>query len=110
MFICIVFFSKYREGGYTITNTSPKLLIIDSTSWKMIDVSKSKHDLEMVDENPLGEKLRWYLSVNNTDHPYEIPVRAGEKLHLDYTAKKLFVSLKPGQGVTSATLKVTKKK
>ncbi len=94
--ICVV---VWGSGSDTVT--------ISTTEWLVVDVSKQKHDLEIVEIN--GKQPRWLLSVNDTNHERSIPLKEGEKLHLDYNAKTLYIRLAPDQGITHAQMKVTKK-
>ena len=93
--------------GYTIRGGSNDIVTISTTEWLVVDVSKQKHDLEIVQIN--GWTPKWLLSVNDTLHERSIPLKEGEKLHLDYNAKTLYIRLAPDQGITHAQMKVTKK-
>lgn len=96
-----------RRSGNSDADSQTSYITITTTTWKMVEIGKRKYELDIVEQN--GKKLKYFLSVNDVHNPREIPLRDGEQLNLDYRVKKLYISLKPNQGATTAQIVYTEK-
>lgn len=70
----------------------------------MIDVSADRFDINII--NPDGYDLRWEISINTPNEPQKIGPFAKTNLWIGYGAKRLFCTLMPDQGVSSARVRL----